>query len=545
MAIENQNIQNSSQEGSKSLFVKMLEKMTLQQKIILSIVSLASVFMIVAVFFWATSTDYALLYGNLSQADAAQIVAKLAENGVKYKLGGSGNLIYVPKEKLNDLKLSLAQEGLPEDPAVGYEIFDNNKFGMTDFMQRLNNRRALEGELSKTIASLRSVSTARVHIVVPKRALFAEEKKEPSASIVLKLKGSAGLNQKQIGGIINLVCNSVEGLHKANISILDNYGNQLNEQDDLTSVSGLSSSQFSLQQKVEKNLEVQAQSLLNRVLGSGKSVVKVHADLNFEKIERVLEEYDPEKQVLRSEERDEYTNSNNGSGESSTSNFEINKTVSTIVEEVGNIKRLSIAVSIDGLYEQVKDEDGKERIVYKPRSNQDLDQIKAMVSSALGFNSERGDIIEVANLKFAHDDLLLAEGKGLNPETVDLIKVSFKYLLIVVLVILALLVLKAIIKKSKDFSDSVLNKLVLANDTASDKIITPEGKVISAHELLQNESEAGESSLENKNLKEELSDVSRKRVEMQNKIKEFVTNNSEDASSLLKSWIYEDGSLGR
>jgi len=550
--IKNSNEQAFNVQNMKSQLNRMMEKLSTSQKITISISVIAAIAIISTVFMWATKTDYSILYANLTQEDAAQVMNKLQEMSVDYKIQ-DGNIIYVATTKVNELKLSLASEGLPADPIKGYELFDDNKLGMTDFMQRLNKTRAMEGEISRTIASLEGVKSARVHFVVPKRALFADDKIEPTASIVLNLKGSAGLTKKQIEGIVNLTANSIEGLKRNNISILDNYGNQLNSQEDLTTVSGLTSSQFEVQKGMERNLEMQGQNLLDRVLGPGKAVVKVTADLNFEKVEKVMEEYDPQKQVLRSEERNETTETTadggNNTSESNVSNYEINKTVSTVVSPIGSIKRLSIAVSVDGLYEKVKDEDGKERMVYKQRSAEEITQLTAMVKSALGFNETRGDVIELANLKFEPDvdsPYYTGDGKmmGLNAETTELITTSLKYIVLLVAFLILLLVSRSLIRKSREFSQDMWPKLT--SNSISGKIITPDGEVIDASDILNKEEDMIKDlkkMRKNGNIMEDMSPEARDRAERQEKIKDFVTKNSTDASSLLKSWIYENGEL--
>lgn len=550
--VKNSNEQAFNVQNMKSQLTRMMDKLSTSQKITISISVIAAIAIISTVFIWATKTDYSMLYANLTQEDAAQVMNKLQEMSVEYKIQ-DGNIIYVATTKVNELKLSLASEGLPADPVRGYELFDDNKLGMTDFMQRLNKTRAMEGEISRTISSLEGVKSARVHFVVPKRALFADDKIEPTASIVLNLKGSAGLTKKQIEGIVNLTANSIEGLKRNNISILDNYGNQLNSQEDLTTVSGLTSSQFEVQKGMERNLEMQGQNLLDRVLGPGKAVVKVTADLNFEKVEKVMEEYDPQKQVLRSEERNETTETTadggNNTSESNVSNYEINKTVSTVVAPIGSIKRLSIAVSVDGLYEKVKDEDGKERMVYKQRSAEEITQLTAMVKSALGFNETRGDVIELANLKFEPDvdsPYYTGDGKtmGLNAETTELITTSLKYIVLLVAFLILLLVSRSLIRKSREFSQEMWPKLT--SNSISGKVITPDGEVIDASDILNKEENMLKNLKKMKktgNIMEDMSPEARVRAERQEKIKEFVTNNSTDASSLLKSWIYENGEL--
>ena len=472
-------------------FKRIYKKLTTMQKIIISGAIFLSVVAVFSVMVWATSTEYAMLFSNLSQEDASKVIQKLQDESIPYEIRGNGNLIYVPESKVYDMRLMMAGEGLPQDSMNGYEIFDDNKLGMTDFMQRLNTKRALEGELARTISSLKKVSSTRVHLVIPKRVLFSEDKEVPTASVVLNLKGSSGLAERQIDGIVNLISNSVEGLSSNNISILDNRGNQLNRTDDIGTVSGLTSSQYEIQKSVENSLAKKAQVMLDKIVGPGRSIVKVNALLNFEKNEQVLEKYDPEFQVLRSEERTEEIGNKgdggNNSYESTISNYDINKTISTVVSEVGNIKKISVAVSVDGVYEMVEDEDGKERRVFKLRSAEELTNLEKIVANALGVDSERGDVIELQNFKFIQDEYVFAASNGLNEETIDLIKSSIKYLAIFLVVLITLLVFRSLLKRSTEFSRRVWPKLI-ANEVST-KVMTADGEIVDSTDLIKQEEE--------------------------------------------------------
>ncbi|PID28165.1 MAG: flagellar M-ring protein FliF [Candidatus Cloacimonadota bacterium] len=552
--IEN-SVENSSLNKKEPLFEKrsqlsrMIEKMSKGQRIVLGVVSVLSLIMIVSTLFWATSKDEAILYSNLTQKDASSIVTKLKEMNIEYRLEGNGSIIYVESSMVDNLKLSMASEGLPSESTIGYELFDNNKLGMTDFMQRINSKRALEGEISRTINSLKGVVSSRVHLVIPKRALFEEDKHDPSASIALTLRNRAGVTNKQIEGILNLVANSVEGLRVDNISIVDNYGNQLNWHDDPESIAGISSNQFRIKRSIERSLENQVQSMLDRTIGLGRTVVRVNTELNFDKVEKMEELYNPENQVTRSEERNENSatgeNGNNQSTESSISNYEINKSTASIIKEVGNVKKLSIAVSVDGKYQTVTDADGEVRTEYVQRSNEELENIKSLVTSAVGFDKARGDVIEVVNLQFTMDHELLEQAKGLNPETIDFIKISLKYGSIMLLIIILLLVVRGLIQKSTEFSRKIWPKII--SDEISGKIVTPDGRIIDAKDLQKEEDrikEDGENS-RRKSIEEDMPEEVRKRNELQEQIRKFVVNNSKDASSLLKSWLYEESGLGK
>ena len=366
---------------------------------------------------WVTSITYAPLYSNLEEAEAGEVVQYLSDNKIPYQLTGDGHTIEVPSDKVHQTRLGLASAGLPHSGSVGYSIFDQNNLGMTDFLQNLNFRRALEGELTRTITQLREVQAARVHIVMPKERLFRDDQKEASASVVLKLAGGYGLTKQQVSGIAHLVAASVEGLKPQNIAILDYDGNLLSSGEESDPVAGLSGSQMEVRKNVERYLEDKAQTLLANVLGDGRSVVRVTAELDFNQIERTSETYDPNSPSVRSEERTKNSNATSdkaadtnesteeGNSETTITNYELNKTLEHIVNGVGGIKRLSVAIMVDGTYRDVPKEDGTTEAVYQPRSQEDLDRLGAIVRNAVGFDSERNDQIEIVNMPFDRMDM--------------------------------------------------------------------------------------------------------------------------------------------
>ena len=240
---------------------------------------------------WVGDTTYSTLYSGLDEAEAGEVVTYLSENKIPYQITGNGRTIEVPSSDVYQVRLSLASQGLPRGGNIGYSIFDQNNLGMTDFLQNLNFRRALEGELTRTITQLNEVQAARVHIVMPKERLFKEDQKEATASVVLKLSG-LGLSKQKVNGISHLVASSVEGLKPANITILDYNGNLLSSGQKNDEVAGLSSSQLEANKQVEQYLENKAQTMLDGVLGLQKAIVRVTADLNFQQLERTSEIFD-------------------------------------------------------------------------------------------------------------------------------------------------------------------------------------------------------------------------------------------------------------
>lgn len=407
-------------ESIKELFknlAKVVGRMSASQVMMLFGIIAGSIVGIVFVVGWVNDVRYAQLYSNLSQADAGEVVNYLDDNKIPYRLSNNGTSVEIPASDVYKTRISLASDGMPRGGSVGYSIFDKNNLGMTDFLQNLNFRRALEGELTRTIMQLEEVDAARVHIVMPKERLFKEDRKEATASVVLKLRGSSGLSQRQVNGISHLVASSVEGLEPGNISILDYSGNLLSSGRENDQLAGLSNSQLEVRKNVETYLEHKAQSMLDDVLGTGKSVVRVTADLNFQQLERTSETFDPNAPSIRSEERTKTTtmasdkaeesseSSEEGSEDYTITNYELNKTVEHYINAVGGIDRISIAVLVDGVYDEVANDAGDVESVYQPRSQEELDRFAAIVRNAVGFDQQRNDQLEIVNMPFDRRDL--------------------------------------------------------------------------------------------------------------------------------------------
>jgi flagellar M-ring protein FliF len=372
---------------------------------------------IIFVIGWVNDVTYSQLYSNLDDSEAGEVISYLNENSIAYQLTDGGRTISVPSDEVYKTRISLASEGLPRSGNIGYSIFDQNNLGMTDFLLNLNFRRALEGELTRTIMQLNEVQAARVHIVMPKDRLFKQDQKDATASVVLKLKSGGDLSKRQISGITHLVASSVEGLGPDNITIVDYDGDLLSSGQDKDPIAGLSADQLEVRQNVEKYLELKAQTMLNDVLGHDKSVVRVTADLNFQQMEKTSEMYDPNAPSIRSEERVETSNSTSdkaaeanesqqeGSSETTITNYELNKTIEHIISAVGTIERLSVAVLVDGVYTPVENDQGEVELTYQPRPQEELDRLAAIVKSAIGFDQQRNDQIEMVNIPFDRQNL--------------------------------------------------------------------------------------------------------------------------------------------
>jgi len=369
--------------------------------------------------YFTNQEDYRVLFSNLTGVDAAAIVTKLKERKIPYQISPSGETISVPSAQVSELRLELAAAGLPQGGGIGFEIFDNKVFGATEFEQQMNYRRALQGELSRTINSLDEIQQSRVHIVLPKESLFIEQQKKPTASVTLKLKTGRKLKESQIDGIGHLVASSVEGLSADEVMIVDSQGNILSKKQGDSKSARLSSSQNEHQRNIEKEMANQIQTMLESVVGKGKAVVRVNAELDFRLMERTEETFDPESPVIRSSQKQvdkaigpappskigavagagKTESSGSGSEKEKTEetvNYEINKTISKTVMPTGEIKKISIAVLVDGIYPK----NDKGAATYQERPKKELDSFEDLVRKSAGFNAQRGDQVVISSMPF-------------------------------------------------------------------------------------------------------------------------------------------------
>lgn len=437
---------------------KFIGRMTPSQVMMMFGVAAGTIVGAVLMVGWVQDVSYSRLYSDIEEAEAGEVINYLNDNHIPFKLSANGRTIEIPSGDVYQTRISLASSGIPRSGSIGYSLFDQNNLGMTDFLQNLNFRRALEGELTRTITQLNEVKAARVHIVMPKERLFRDDQQQATASIVLKLAGNSGLSRRQIKGITHLVAASVEGLKPNNIAIVDYEGNLLTSGQESDPIAGLSGSQMEVRKNVERYLEDKAQSMLDGVLGMGKSVVRISAELDFQQLERTSEIFDANSPSVRSEEHTKTTNSSSdkaaetnessveGNSEVTITNYELNKTVEHMINAVGGIDRLSVALTVDGTYQDVENEAGDVESIYQPRPQEELDRLAAIVKTSIGFNNERNDQIEVVNLPFNHRNL------DSDREALDAMYLREFYLDLgqkvglVLLVILGLLYLK---KKSK------------------------------------------------------------------------------------------------
>ncbi len=393
----------------KTIFAQIKEtffKFDKSKRVVIVGTTVGTLLLLTIVVLFSSKKDYQILFSQLDPQEAGTIVEKLKADKVPFKLASGGTTILVPRRKVYEERISLANQGLPAQGGVGYEIFDKNNIGATDFVQRVNYQRALEGELARTISSLNEVKRARVHLVLPDESLFVEDQKPTTASVTLQLQPGAKLRDQQVRGIANLVSSSVEGLQPNHVTIIDSYGNILSKILGKDDTAGLTSSQVALQERIESYYSKKVQSLLEQAVGSGNAIVRVSADLDFNKVQKTFEKYSPDTTVLRSEETNyqlspgDTSNGSGGKVENYVRNYEINKTVQQVVQGVGTIRRLSVAVMIDGKYVTTKGKDGKLVREYQPRSPAEMQKLTSVVKSAIGFSAKRHDVINVVNVAF-------------------------------------------------------------------------------------------------------------------------------------------------
>jgi len=369
--------------------------------------------------------DKALLFAGVEMREAAEITQRLEQADIPYELRGDGSSIFVPRSRVPEARMMLSADGLPSRGSIGYEIFDEpDALGQTQFQQNINRLRALEGELARTIASLDGIASARVHLVLPERQLFASETDQPSASIVLGLRRDE-LTPGQVRAIRNLVASATPGLTTSRVTILDETGRLLAaaSSEEGAVAEGIDARQAAMEERIRRTVT----DIVEGVVGQGNARVQVTAEMDFNRVSETSERFDPEGRVVRSTSSTEETansaersqgvsaganvpdttaapapssgaqNTNNSSQE--TVNYEISRTTRTEVSEGGRIRRISVAVAVDGVTTPGADANAAPQ--WAARSDEEMQRLTALVRSAVGFSEQRGDIVEVVNTRFA------------------------------------------------------------------------------------------------------------------------------------------------
>jgi flagellar M-ring protein FliF len=428
-------------------------------------------------------TDYVPLYSGLSQGDMGEIAQALKAKKIPFRVSEGG--VDVAREQVFETRLSLASDGIPKGSGTGFEIFDQQKLGSTEFVQKINYQRALQGELARTLDGMSEVLESRVHLVLPEDSLFKEDQKPPSAAVVLKLRPGARMAEKEIQGIVHLIAATVRGLQEDRISVMSTDGQVLYKKNREDQSTQLSNTQVERKQQMEEDVREKIQSMLEQVLGPNRALARVALDLDLDQVQIAEETYNPDSAVVRSQQRSTETSegketSGKGSPEITEGkllqssaqeagakpvkqsnrqrevvNYEINKTSRQVVQMPGGIKKLSAAVIVDGKYETKPGADGKPKQTYTARSAEEMKSLEDLVKKAVGYNETRGDQITVSNIPFVSDmggsEMVAAENKYL-----QLFKSWQKLLFNIGLVVVVLIfVIRPFMHKFRQVADDI------------------------------------------------------------------------------------------
>lgn len=502
------------------------------------------------------TTEYAVLYTDLELEDAKQIVNRLETSNIKYKLEKNGTEILVPADMVNKMRVDTAELALASKGSnVGYEIFDNtDALGSTNFVQNVNLIRALEGELARTVRSVDNIKSARVHLVLPKREMFSKEEQVPTASVVVRTVNGT-LSPQSVLAIQKLIAASVPKLDVKNVAIVDSSGNLLTEEKN-KELMQLNRNE-ELRQDLEHSMAERVQKLLERSVGQGNVRAQVYLEMDFDQVVTNEEIYDPDGQVVRSEAsttNNSATTENNApvtvaqnipngdtvaqgdgsytqsSNTESTVNYEISKIVRNKVKNNGVITRMTTAVVIDGIYE--KNEEGD--IVYRPRSDEEMKKFEELVKSALGYNAERGDMVEVTNLQFVNGQMIKPDKKvetlimGFTKDEIIRISEGIGVALVAILVIL--LVIRPLINNAFDMSNNDSDTRLLGQNAEEDNLLL-------SNFLDEDHEDVSDMINMNKvNGRVKASSVKR--------INDIVEKNPDAAVNIVRGWLYQNENNG-
>ena len=507
---------------------QVLERLSPGQRIALGLLSVLIIATFIGLIYISSRTNFALLYSGVDERFGGEVVSTLQARKIPYELD-SGGVIRVPHDQVAELRMTLVSQGVLPGGGVGYELVDNNDmFGVPDEIIQLNKHRMLEGELSRSISSISGVRQARVHLAVPKISLFVQDKKPPSASVIIDLAGGARLGKSQVRGVVELVSGAVPGLEAERVNVVDNSGRVLNRYaEDL--VGGRTSLEY--QQSLEQELRHKAEGVISRVVGAGNVEVVVTSDMDFSREERTEELYNPEKQVARSEETLSEERENGGNrvggaagdnaaqgvvrvGDSSTSsrekvatNYEIDKVTKHIRGPLAKLNRISVAVVINSNYKGKTDE---EEGAVATISDEELGNFKKLVQNAVGFNKERGDNVNIIAQPFQQASLdfhqvLEAE------KTKDLINMSVQYGLILLIAAFVFFIAFKLMK-------------YLTGDAEAAEVLQ-DGQLPPGEDQL---------ALPGAELLDELDEDEGPLIE---KIREYVKRNPDKASAVIRYWL--------
>ena len=522
-----------------------------------------------------TTQEMKLLYTDLSSIDSGAVATKLEESQIPYEISSDGSRILVPGDEVGRARMLLAAEGLPNGGSVGYELFDKQSgFGTTNFVQNINQVRALEGELARTISSLDNIRSARVHIVLPQRQKFSRETRAPSASVVLGVNSGSVVDRQQIVSVQSLISSAVPSLKSRNVSVVDSNGNLLakggSEDNGLLSLKA-----DDMRKNYETRLQNKIEEQVSRIVGYGKVTAIVTVDMNFDRINTSEELYNPEGQVLRSTQSTQESNterepasndvsignnlpgvggdlladqgpSSEGTRNEEVANYEISKTLKNTVYQSGKVEKLHVSVLVDGRY--VTDDEGVR--TYEARSTEEMDKISTLIKAAIGIDEDRGDALEVANLQFAVLDAaegLVDDRMLFGFEKSDLIDAAEIMVVAIMVILVVLLILQPMVTKlmnvelsSRPGLDDMLQHDLLAASPANPALAPPPTGAVQigadGQPISQNNDDE-----ENDDLINIQGIEGRVKASTIKKVEEIVDNYPEETVSVIRSWMSQEG----
>ena len=459
------------------------------RKILLMLGVAGIVAVMAAIWMWGQQPDYRVLFSNFSDRDGGAIVAELEKMNIPYKYAEGGGAVLVPADRVHDARLKLASQGLPKGGNVGFELMENQKLGSSQFVERVNFQRAMEGELARSIESVSSVQAARVHLAMPRDSIFVSEQKPPTASVLLNLHPGRTLDRQQVSAIVHLVASSVPDLSTKNVTLVDQNGHLLSDSGNPADMNGMDPSQIKYVQDLQQNVVKRIESIITPIVGPNNVRAEATADVDFSRTEQAVESYKPnqtpEAMVIRSQQTSESLNGGAGAGgvpgaltnqppapatapivapkgaapapapvaaaatntrKDATVNYEVDKTIQYVQQSGGGLKRLSVAVVVN--YRKSVDKAGK--VSMKPLTAAETTQITNLVKEAMGYSQARGDSVNVVNTPFASADQEVIPELPVwkQPATINLAKEIGKYLLVAVaILILYLRMLKPLFRK--------------------------------------------------------------------------------------------------
>jgi len=515
--------------------VQFFLQYSLKQRLIISGILIAFLSIVFTLVMWSNRTEYDLLFANLDPQDASEIVTGLSADKIKYRLETGGTTIYVQQDMVDELRIKYHDKNGGTNSPQGWDkVFEPGKanLGETSTMQRMKIIRAQEGELETSINMITWVRNSRVHLNIPERRLF-EDDRRGSASVILNLK-TPNISEIQLKSIPSMVSHSVDGISEEDVSVVDAHGNLLYNGEEGSSL-GETGTQWELTKQLEKDIKVKVRNLVETNVGYGNASVQVGVELNFDQVKKTIKDINPDDVTVLSEEiinenSNDNTDSSAATTENSTTNYEFSKVVSNIVQGVGTIKRLSVSVLVNGKYQSSKDANGEALKTYVPLVQNDLNNLTQLVKAAIGFDEKRGDIVSVINMRFA--DKPVYESSFLdNFKDFDIWKQLITYILIAIGLFMGFTLVKGFM------NSDVTNKILLPFEV-NKKSLSP------AHSRPKLRVPEEEEELSEDLYISKLSPEARAKIKAKDKMTQsvisFANEHPEQATSLLRGWLTKE-----